>query len=164
MHSRDKSQIFQKRAVALCWLNLADLSCNRKKSVYAARSLPARLKISRKFSRKVRPRCGIPPGQLKSRNRTCSLMQAKQAEQMKKKESKRAIERERKMQEGWDTAVDVITYSTLWDFKGELDLFRYFGRNICSWFDVSFLPRAFTHPFRSSSALIYTPGAMGIFT
>lgn len=31
----------------------------------------------------------------------------------------------------------------LWDFKGWLDLFRYSGRSICSWFDVSTLRARF---------------------
>jgi len=45
-------------------------------------------------------------------------MQAKQAdergrEQERKRDGSKERERERKIEEGWDTAVDVITYSTL---------------------------------------------------
>lgn len=78
-----KAKSFKPAAATPTQSRRLTLPSNRKKSVCSVSFCPdpARLKISRKFPRKVRPRGGIPSGQLKSRNRTCSLIQAKQARQ-----------------------------------------------------------------------------------
>lgn len=57
-------------------LPVSETRDRKEEEKYAFSRLPGH-EISRKFPRKVSPRSGIPPGQLNSRNRTRSLMQAR---------------------------------------------------------------------------------------
>lgn len=81
-------------------------------------------------------------------------MREKENEKQTEKES----ERERQRKDGTQPCSRwMLLLIRLWDFKGGLDLFRYSGRSICSWFDVSSPAPTLSRFALLRRALIYTP-------